>query len=139
MSDDKQGGNPMGKYERKVYHALPNKPEQAANEPPGEYQGIEQAKGGKAIGWIQVITADAIIYGVGYSQIIEWVFTPPSTITVLTSTRLFIIEGTNIERLIKSLQERKLTTIREFNEALHLKPKEEDAVFIESISIQQQG
>lgn len=134
----KQETNPMGKYERKQYFALPKQPT-PANEPPGHYQAVTELRGGRPSGWFHIIDREGVSYGCSYAHLIEWIMTPPTMITLMTTTRLFIIEGQNIEKIQSLLLEGKLVALREFNSAIHLNPDDGNAVIIETITIQDQG
>ena len=141
MADNlKQDSNVLDKYERKQYYALPKQPP-PANQPPGEYQAISELRGGRASGRFHIVDKNGVSYGCNYAHLIEWIFSPPSTITLMTTTRLFVIEGEHIERIEELLLDGKLVTLREFNATIHIKPNEPnepDSVVITSIEIQDQ-
>lgn len=127
----------LDKYERKQYFALP-KQSVPANEPPGDYQATTELRGNRGSGRFHIVDKTGVSYGCNYAQLIEWIYTPPSMITIMTTTRLFIIEGQNIEKIESLLLDGRLLTLREFNSAIHIKPDDAQAVIIESIDIQDQ-
>lgn len=133
----RQDSNPLGKYDRKQYFALPKQPT-PANEPPGDYQGVTELRGGRSSGRFNIVDKMGTSYGCSYAHLIEWIFTPPAIITLMTTTRLFIIEGQNIEKIESLLLEGKLVSLREFNPTIHQKPDDPTSVIIETLSIQDQ-
>lgn len=130
--------NLLSKYSGKPYPQLEKKqaPELVKTEAEG-YQAVIELKRGSRSPRFKIVDGKGISYGCSYAHLLDWVFQPPTLLTLNTATRIFNIEGKNLEIIERLLMEERVKELREFNPRLHSKPDEEMAI-IEKIEIASQ-
>ena len=69
-----------------------------------EYEGLTLHSKGRS-NRFRIIDKEGTSYGCGYAYLIGWVFTPPSMLTINTSTHICTIEGRGLEEIDRALLE----------------------------------
>jgi len=115
---DKKNVN-LNQYSKKEYPPLEELPKLVKEQK--DYKAIEEYKRGK-FSRFKIIDATGESYGCSYSHLVEWVYTPPSLISITLSTRIFTIEGQRISEIDRLLVEEKVKELHVFNETKHKKP-----------------
>lgn len=133
--------SPLKKYSGKPYPPLEKvvpKPELAETERESYLAVIEQ-KRGTGSPRFKIVDEKGISFGCSYVHLLDWVFVPPDLLTLTTSTRIFIIEGKNLEGIERLLLEERVKELRAFNPMLHSIPdKAEPLPIIERLEIREQ-
>lgn len=102
-----------------------------------EYLAVVELKRGTRSPRFKIVDGKGISYGCSYAHLLDWIFQPPALLTINTATRIFIIEGKNLEMVEKLLMEERVKELYEFNPSLHVRP-EKETVFIEKIQVSTQ-
>jgi hypothetical protein len=133
MENAKQKEDLLNKYSGKTF--APLQPPVAQNEPTEktEYEGIIEGKAGRN-NRFKIVDINGDSYGFGYAYLIGWVFTPPSMLTINTSTHICTIEGRGLEAIERALIDEKVRELRAYNPKTHTLTGEEKAV-IERLEI----
>lgn len=129
----------LAKYSGKPYPPLEKRqptPE-LVKEEKEDYKAIIEAKRGSGSPRFKIVTAGGMSYGCSYSHLLDWVYDPPTLLTLNTATRIFIIEGKNLETLERLLMEERVKEIHEFDPQRHLPPEAKTPI-IESLKIEAQ-
>lgn len=101
------------------------------------YQAVVELKRGTRSPRFKIVDGKGISYGCSYAHLLDWTFQPPALLTLNTATRIFTIEGKNLETIERLLMEERVKELHEFNPKLNTKPDGEMAI-IEKIEIASQ-
>ena len=102
-----------------------------------EYQAVVETKrGGRSLRF-RIVDKDGVSYGCSYAHLLDWIFNPPNLLTLNTSSRIFTLEGKNLQLIERLLMEERIKEIHEYNPKLHTSP-ENGAALIEKMEISQQ-
>lgn len=83
-----------------------------------DYEGLTLHSKGRS-NRFRIIDKEGTSYGCGYAYLIGWVFTPPSMLTINTSTHICTIEGRGLEEIDRALLEERVKDLRAYNPKLH--------------------
>ncbi|WP_138995285.1 hypothetical protein [Larkinella sp. C7] len=122
-------------YARPRYGA-PIKPRQAEQEinndtdqpEDGSYRALIKYRGRKSSSRFCIITRQGVSYGCGYAYMLGWLFTPPDTLSIQTTTHLFTIGGTGLHLIESALLREVVMELREFNPGQDAAPPEGEPV-----------
>jgi hypothetical protein len=131
----------LSKYGRKPYPVLV-KPDSKTTDPDDsddqEESGyralIEQREKKGSAPRFRIVTAKGQSYGCGYAYFLGWLYSPPDTLTLYTTTHIFILSGRNLQRIENALMRDKVKQLREFNKSLDEMPLANEPL-IESIEV----
>lgn len=133
---DTSDNNPLEKYTRKPYPALvkpggskaiePDDPDDA--EESGYRALIEQREKKGSAPRFRIVTRKGQSYGCGYAYLLGWLYSPPDTLTIYTTTHSFILSGKNLERIENAFMRDKVKQLREFNEGTDQKPADGEPI-----------
>lgn len=132
--------NSMQQYDSKPYPPLEKKadaPTQLVRENT-TYQAVLAYKRNERSPRFRIINDnDGKSYGCGYAHLIDWTFTSPNLLILNTSTRVFTLEGKNLDNIEQLFLEERVKELRVFNPKAHNAPSEEEPV-IETLEITEQ-
>lgn len=125
----------LGKYQGKDYPPLEKPTQQTPQlvQKELEYNAFQEFKGRK-MPRFRIIDTDGKSYGCAYAHLIDWVFEPPTLLTITTSTRIFTIQGKNLGRIEQLLMEDKIKELHAFDERKYKAPASNKPI-IEEIEI----
>lgn len=72
----------------------------------------------------RVIDRQGQIFGCGYAYLLGWLYTPPGTLSIYTTTHAFILTGKHLTTIEKALMRENVEQLREFNPKTDLLPAE---------------
>lgn len=136
MSDKR---NYLGKYKGKELPPL-EKREAAIPQlvkEPSEYQAVVEFIKGRKSARFRVVDADGKSYGCSYPHLLDWVYEPPTLLTITTATRIFTFRGKNLKRIEELLLEDGIKEFHVFTERLYKAPAENKPI-IEELTIDEQ-
>lgn len=109
----------IAKYSSKAF--APLQPPTGQNEPTEkpEYEGLTLYTKAGRNNRFRIVDASGTSYGCGYAYLIGWVFTPPSMLTLNTSTHICTIEGRGLEAIERALLDEKMKELRAYNPKTH--------------------
>lgn len=128
----------MGKYQSEPYPSLEKRDKavpQLVTEK--EYKAFEEFKSRKSSRF-RIVDADGKSYGCSYAHLLDWVYSPPTLLTITTATRIFTITGKNLGRLEQLLMEDKIKEIFVFNQNRHKQPAS-NVPIVKELTITEQG
>ena len=101
----------------------------------GEYKGLVKhiQKSGHNPRF-RIIDRNGNSYGCGYSYMLGWLYTPPDTLTIQTTTHLFTLTGKSLKNVEEALLDEDMKELREYNPAKHTMPADGETI-IEKITI----
>ena len=127
-TNDKDGL--LNKFGRKTYPPLSKPGEKQAASPDDpdedddqEYKALSEhrEKKGNAPRF-RIIQANGNSHGCGYAYLLGWFFELPDTLTIYTTTHIFVLSGKNFQRIERALLREKVNYLREYNHHLDTKP-----------------
>lgn len=130
----------IGKYKNEPYPPLGKK---ADNPIPkviteaNDYKAFEEFKGRKSARF-RIVDADGKSYGCSYAHLLDWVYSPPTLLTITTATRIFTFQGKHLGRLEQLIMEDKIKEIFVFDKSKH-KPPPSNKPIIEELTITEQA
>jgi hypothetical protein len=121
----------LNRYARPRYGA-PTKPKQPEQPLPedadapedGSYRALIQYRGRKGSARFRIVDRRGVSYGCGYAYMLGWLFTPPDTLSIQTTTHLFTIGGTGLHLIENALLREMVMELREFNPGQDTAPPE---------------
>jgi hypothetical protein len=130
----------LGKYMNEPYPPLEkntktNTPKLVTELP--EYTAFEEFKGRKSARF-RIVDADGKSYGCSYAHLLDWVFSPPTLLTITTATRIFTFKGKRLERIEQLLMEDKIKELFVYDNG-RFKPPSGNKPFIEELTITEQA
>lgn len=131
----------LTKYGRKPYPPL-GKPDAGKTPEPDDddeegtgYRAlIEQREKKGSAPRFRIVLAGGQSYGCGYAYLLGWLHTPSESLTLYTTTHIFILSGKNLHRIENALMRDKVKQLREYNPKSDTMP-EDGEPFIESINV----
>lgn len=91
-------------------------PADDADEPAdGSYRALIKYRGRKTSPRFRIVDRLGVSYGCGYAFTLGWLYTPPDTLSIQTTTHLFTIGGTNLHLIENALIREMVLELREFN------------------------
>ena len=125
--------NPLGKYTQQVRPAYPAlvKPEPGRVEPRDDQDDadesgykalIEQREKKGSAPRFRIVNRKGQSYGCGYAYLLGWFYSPPDTLSIYTTTHVFVLTGKNLQRIENALMRDKVKQLREFNEGQDERP-----------------
>ncbi len=129
----------ISKYKNEPYPPL----EKKANKPvpklvtEDEYKAFEEFKSRKSARF-RIVDTDRKSYGCSYAHLLDWVYSPPTLLTLTTATRIFTFQGKNLGRLEQLLMEDKIKEIFVFDKNRHKQPASNMPI-IEELTITEQS
>lgn len=109
----------IGKYSGKTFAPLQPPTLQTPPTEKADYEGLTtHSKAGRS-NRFRIIDKEGTSYGCGYAYLIGWVFTPPSMLTINTSTHICTIEGRGLEEIERALMDEKVKDLRAYNPLIH--------------------
>ena len=135
MSDSK---NPLEKYKGKPYPPL-EKMKQSPQlvKADTDYKAFEEMKRGNRSPRFKIVDANGVSYGCSYSHLLDWIYKPPTLLTLNTATRIYTIEGRNLDHIERLLMDERMKAIYAFNAEKHIQP-ENNKTIIEKLEITEQ-
>jgi hypothetical protein len=119
----------LKKYTRQPYPALvkpaPNAESDETDEnPDGRYRALVQhmEKRGNAPRF-RIIDRRGHIYGCGYAYLLGWLYTPPETLSIQTTTHVFTLTGKGLKIIEQSLLREKVKELQEFHPGQDQEPE----------------
>jgi hypothetical protein len=116
-SNDNPQSDLLSKYGRKEFPKLV-KPEPEEGEESDEfgYRALveHREKKGNAPRY-RIIDRTGLSYGCGYAYLLGWLNSPSGTLSIYTTTHVFILDGKNLHRIEQALMREKVRELREFN------------------------
>lgn len=109
----------IGKYSGKTFAPLQPPVPQTPPTEKAEYEGLTQYNKAGRNNRFRIIDKEGTSYGCGYAYLIGWVFTPPSMLTINTSTHICTIEGRGLEDIERALLDERVKDLRAYNPKLH--------------------
>ena len=97
------------------------------------YAAIETYKGSAKGTLFRIVDAKGNFDFYSFTHIVEGSYRD-DMLTLTTTSRVFVLSGKNLAHIAEQISERKLKALYEFNTEKHVKPDDENAVFIESIT-----
>lgn len=133
MTDNK---DLLDKYRNKPYPPLEkmNQAPELVKTEIEEYQAVTEFKRDARSPRFRIVTADGNSYGCSYAHLLDWMFQPPTLLTINTATRIFTIEGKNLETIERLLLDERIKELQEFNPNRHKRP-EKEAPLIERLEV----
>jgi len=126
-TNDKDGL--LSKFGRKAYPPLGKPAEKQAASPddPDEdddqgYKALSEHREKKGNPRFRIILANGNSYGCGYAYMLGWFFEQPDTLTIYTTTHIFVLSGENLQRIERALLREKVNYLREYNPQLDTRP-----------------
>lgn len=107
----------LKKYTRQPYPALV-KPEPAEAEESEEngYRALVEHREKKGNSpRFRIIDRKGVIYGCGYAYLLGWLYSPPETLSIYTTTHSFILTGRGLDKIEAALMREKVKQLREFH------------------------
>ncbi len=89
-----------------------------------DYKAMIEIKRGNRTPRFKIVDAKGVSYGCSYSHLLDWVFTPPSLLTINTTTRIFTIEGKHLEHIERLLLDERIKELHVYNPERHIVPEE---------------
>lgn len=125
----------LEKYTRQPYPALVKPTAPAPELDEGEYKGLVKhiQKSGHNPRF-RIIDRNGNSYGCGYSYLLGWLYTPPDTLTIQTTTHLFTLTGKSLKHIEDALMDEDMKELREFNPTKDTLPADGETV-IEKLTI----
>ncbi len=135
MSDKK---DLLEKYKGKPYPPL-EKTEQSPQlvKADKDYKAVEEVKRGNRSPRFKIVDVDGVSYGCSYSHLLDWIYKPPTLLTLNTATRIFTIEGKKLEEIERLLMDERIKALNTFNPKKHKRPEGEETI-IEKLEITEQ-
>lgn len=108
----------IAKYSGKPF--APLVPPTAQNEPveKAEYQALIEHNNRRSARF-RIVDLRGVTYGSGYGFLMGWLFTPPSLLTLYTSSHIFTFEGRGLEAIERALMDEKVKELRVYNPDTH--------------------
>lgn len=101
----------------------------------GSYRGLIQYRQLKGAKRFRIVDANGRIYGCGYVYLIDWLYTPPDTLSILTSSHNFILTGKNLLMIEEALLNEKVKTLTVFDPGSY-DAYDASAPYIETLTVQ---
>lgn len=89
--------------------------EQEQAEEPGYRALIEHREKKGAVARFRIVDRNGQSYGCGYAYLLGWLYIPPDTLTLYTTTQNFVLSGKNLHRVEDALMRERVKQLREFN------------------------
>ena len=133
MSDNNK--DPLSQYEGKsTYPPLEKKvvtaPLIKALEDYKAFEPFGNRKGPR----FRIVDAEGKSYGCSYAHLLDWVFTPPTLLTITTATPIFTLKGNHLKAIEKALMDEKLKELFVYNDKHYKQPAEGNTI-IEELTI----
>ena len=131
----------LKKYTGKAYPPLQKTEQQQTTQlvkADTDYEAIKEVKRGNRSPRFKIVDANGVSYGCSYAHLIDWVYMPPTLLTVNTASRIFTIEGKNLEKIERLLMDERIKELHTFDEKKHQKPDDEMTI-IEQLTIVEQS
>ena len=126
------------KYARPRYGApakpilIERAPADDADEPSdGSYRALIQYRGRKSSPRFRIVNRLGVSYGCGYAYLLGWLYTPPDTLSIQTTTHLFTIAGTGMQTIENALLRELVLELREFNPDQDAAPPDGEPVILQ--------
>ena len=129
----------IGKYKSEPYPPLEKKADKPTPQlitEEKDYKAFEEFKGRKSARF-RIVDADGKSYGCSYAHLLDWVYSPPTLLTITTATRIFTFQGKHLGRLEQLLMEDKIKEIFVFDKSRHKQPAINKPI-IEELTITEQ-
>lgn len=81
----------------------------------GSYRALIKYRGRKSSPRFRIVDRRGVSYGCGYAYMLGWLYTPPDTLSIQTTTHLFTIGGTGMKVIEDALLREVVLELREFN------------------------
>lgn len=123
-TNDNEKKDVLGKYTRKPYPPLVEPEQPDTNEDDEQkYRALieHREKKGNAPRF-RIIDRTGQSYGCGYAYLLGWLYSPPDTLSIYTTTHIFIINGTGLNKIDDSLMRERVKQLREYNPPLDEMP-----------------
>lgn len=130
----------IGKYKSEPYPPLEKKEDKHTPQlvtEGSEYKAFEEFKSRKSPRF-RIVDADGKSYGCSYAHLLDWVYSPPTLLTITTATRIFTFQGRHLGRLEQLLMEDKIKEIFVFDKSRYKQPANNKPI-IEELTITEQG
>ena len=79
-----------------------------------EYQAMTET-GNRRSTRFRIVDYKGVSFGSGYGFLLGWLFSPPSMLTLYTSTNIFAFEGRGLEDIERALMDEKVKELRVYN------------------------
>lgn len=104
-------------------------PADDADEPAdGSYRGLVKYRGRRLSPRFRIVSRQGISYGCGYAFMLGWLFTPPDTLSIQTTTHLFTIAGNGMQTIEDALLREVVMELREFDPGRDVRPPEGEPI-----------
>lgn len=94
----------------------------------GSYRGLIKYRGRRSSSRFRIVDRKGVSYGCGYAYMLGWLFTPPATLSIQTTTHQFIFGGTNLHVIEDALLREVVMELREFRPGEDTLPPEGEPV-----------
>ena len=131
LTDMKDREDYISKHTSKVYKPLEKSVPKLVKK---EYKAFKPS-GNKRSNRFRIIDCKGVSHGCSYAYLIDWTYTPDSSLIITMSSRIITIEGENLKEIENLLLDEKLRELQEFNENIYKRPGEKEPV-IEKIEIE---
>lgn len=120
------------KYTRTPYPSLVKpEPTEADETNEGKYRAFVEHREKKGnTPRFRIIDRKGQYYGCGYAYLLGWFFSPPETLSIYTTTHIFILTGKGLEKIEDALMREKIHQLREFNPATDEMPTDGETVIL---------
>lgn len=123
------------KFTGKPYPALVKPAKKAADDSEEKpYRALVKQIENKRTPRFRIIDHKGNTYGCGYAYLLGWLYTPPDTLSIQTTTHVFILQGKNLKKIEDALMREKVRELCEYNPEKDTYPNEGDPI-IEKLSI----
>ena len=141
-NDEKNPAGTLGKYTQQIRPAYPAlvKTEQAPAHVPGDQDESDDADESRYRALVEhrekkgsaprfrIVTRTGQSHGCGYAYLLGWLHSPPDTLSIYTTTHIFVLTGKNLQRVENALMRDKVKQLREFNKEQDTIPAADDPI-----------
>lgn len=138
-TNDDARKNLLDKYTKPAYPKLVKPDPAATNDEEedngnGVYAALVKTREKKAsTPRFRIVDRNGQMFGCGYAYLLGWMFSPPETLSIYTTTHAFILTGRNLSVIEKALLREKVEQLREFNPDKDTLPPEGEPLILSMI------